>query len=270
MLAAQYPLWVVVPGAAIVGFASGIVSGLLGIGGATVTTPGVRLLGGTPTEAIGSTIPAIIPGAISGAWRYSREGLVEWRLALILGGAGSVMAVIGALVSGVVPGGILMVATAVLMLWSGGSVLLKLRKTHDRPLPIRPGEASARPSALFVGVLGGCGGFLAGILGVGGGVILVPVLSGPLRVPMRRAVASSLVAVAMFQVPGLITHQLMGHINWTLALSLTVGVVPGAQIGARLNLASSERAIRVIFGVLILTLAIIFGATELHGLVAGA
>ncbi|MCZ7630554.1 MAG: sulfite exporter TauE/SafE family protein [Microthrixaceae bacterium] len=142
---------------------------------------------------MGSTVPAIIPGALSGAWRYSREGLVQWRIAITLGLSGSVMAVVGALASDAVNGRLLMVLTAFMMLWAGGSVVWRLR----HPRMAAPADAARserdepRPSGLLVGALGVIAGFTAGLLGVGGGIIVVPVLSGPLRLPMRQAVASA-------------------------------------------------------------------------------
>lgn len=269
MLAASAPLWLVVSGAVLAGFCAGVLSALLGIGGAVVTTPVVRLLGGTPLEAVGSTVPAIVPGAISGSWRYAREGMVQWRTAITLGVTGAVMAVAGALVSDAVNGRVLMVLTAAVMLWSGGSVLWRLR----RPKGSEEHSTTAGPprsSGLLVGVLGAAAGFTAGLLGVGGGIVLVPVLSGPLRLPMRQAVASSLVAVAMFQVPALVTHVWLGHVNWAIALPLAVGVVPGAQVGARLTVAASDRTIRVLFALLIVVLAVIYGVSELRGLLSGS
>lgn len=269
MIAAEVPTWVVVIGAVAAGFGAGMLSALLGIGGAVITTPVVRLLGGTPIEAVGSTVPAIVPGAVSGAWRYAREGMVEWRLALTLGATGAVMAVAGALISDVVNGRILMVLTAGVMLWAGLSVVLKLRRGDGAAMDTDPGDdVAARQSVPALAGLGGIAGFVAGLLGVGGGIVLVPVLTGPLRVPMRRAVASSLVAVAVFQIPAMATHIVLGHVNWALALPLMVGVIPGAQVGARLTVAATDRTIRILFGLLIVVLAVLYGATEVRGLLA--
>ena len=268
MLAVELPGWAVALGAVVAGFGAGILSALLGIGGAVITTPVVRVLGGTPIEAVGSTVPAIVPGAISGAWRYAREGMVEWRLALSLGTAGALMAVVGALTSDVVSGRLLMVLTAVVMLWAGISVIVKLR-TGSGPMDATVDEAEQAGYPLpVVAMLGAVAGFVAGLLGVGGGIVLVPTLTGPLRVPMRRAVASSLVAVAIFQVPALITHVALGHVNWALALPLMAGVIPGAQVGAKLTVAATDRTIRILFGLLIVVLAIVYGLTEVRGLLA--
>jgi hypothetical protein len=210
-----------------------------------------------------------------------------------------VFAFAGALTSGVVDGGVLMIFTAVLMLWSGISVA---RSGFREPAPPGPAatlvapedhdggiddllegvessetetafvEADGGPPAgtaptvdhpipLLAG-LGAVAGFVAGLLGVGGGIVMVPLLTGPLKVPMKAAVASSLVAVAIFSVPALITHTVLGHINWLYALPLMVGVVPGARVGARLTIGSSDRTIRLLFGALVVVLAIVYGVSE--------
>lgn len=292
----------------LVGFGAGVLSALLGVGGAVITTPAVRVLGATPIQAVGSTVPAILPGAIAGTLRYSREGLVDWRAALGLGLSGSILAVVGALVSDVVGGGTLMVITAALMLWSGISVVLGGRRVQvggsgstpmvgstptvglvaanrdggllgelfegseafetDSALVESPdagGDGSRRPLPLIV-VLGAASGFVAGLLGVGGGIVMVPVLTGPLRIPMKSAVASSLVAVAIFSVPTLVTHALLGHIDWAYALPLMIGVVPGARVGAHLTVGASDRTIRTLFGVMIMVLAVVYGASEIAAL----
>lgn len=271
VFAATFPTWQVAVGALLAGFASGVLAALLGIGGAVVTTPVVRLLGGTPIEAVGSTVPAIIPGAISGAWRYAREGLVHWRIAGVLGVSGAAMAVVGALVSGTVEGRVLMVLTAVVMLWAGGSVVWRLRVPGRTGAGVADGadEVPEAPDAL-VAALGAGAGFIAGLLGVGGGIVIVPVLSGPLRLPMRSAVASSLVAVATFQVPALVTHIWLGHVDWMIAVPLALGVVPGAQVGARLTIAASDRTVRALFGMLVVVMAVIYGVSEARGLLVGS
>ena len=68
----------------LLGFATGVLSALFGIGGAIVSNPGLRALGADPLVAVGTTLPSILPGAISGTLRYRREGLIDWRLAILL------------------------------------------------------------------------------------------------------------------------------------------------------------------------------------------
>lgn len=276
-----------------VGFGSGVLSGMLGIGGAVVSTPAVRVLGATPIEAVGTTVPAILPGAVAGVWRYHRAGLVDWRIGLWCGASGSVAAVAGAIVAdGVAEPGLLMVATAVLMGLSGWSVARSGRKMippslaspspagHAPPAPTDqfPGDTAGgtaadtadgsaiMPSWVGLVVLGVVAGFVAGVLGVGGGIILLPAFTSLLGLPVRKAVPASLVAVAIFSVPVLVTHAINGNIDWQLAVPLVLGVVPGARLGSRLTVGASERTVRLAFGVVIGVLAVVYGVTEVVGL----
>jgi uncharacterized membrane protein YfcA len=255
-----------------VGFLAGVLSALLGIGGAVVTTPAVRVLGATPIEAVGSTVPAILPGAISGAYRYTKAGLVDWTLALSLGISGAIFALAGAWVSDLVDGRLLMVLTALLMLWSGVSVVRGGERARAAAAAAEEREGRGEPpeqgsrSIWLLGAVGAGSGFVAGLLGVGGGIVMVPAMAGPLRIPMKRAVASSLVAVAIFSIPALVAHVALGHVDWRYALPLMLGVVPGAQVGARLTIGASEQSVRRWFGILVIVVAVIYGGTELASL----
>ncbi|MFM7062233.1 MAG: sulfite exporter TauE/SafE family protein, partial [Actinomycetes bacterium] len=207
------------------------------------------------------------------------------RTALGLGAAGALFAVGGAVLSEFVDGRVLMLLTALLMLWSGISVA---RGGRRGPAPVGPtvdavpdaaerveSAPAARTTATTtvlrdvprhsLGTIAGLGavaGFVAGLLGVGGGIVMVPMLTGPLKFPVRAATASSLVAVAIFSLPALVTHAVLGHINWFFASALMLGVVPGAQVGASLTIRSSERTIRLAFGGFIVLMALVFAATQ--------
>ncbi len=78
----------------LLGFATGVLSALFGVGGAIVSNPGLRALGAAPLVAVGTTLPSILPGAISGTLRYRREGLVDWRLVTPAAASG-LLAVVG-------------------------------------------------------------------------------------------------------------------------------------------------------------------------------
>lgn len=278
--------WPTVVGTLAVGFVAGVLSGMFGVGGAVLTTPGIRALGATPIEAVGSTVPAIIPSAVSGTFRYARAGVVNWRLGLTCGLTGALLAVVGATAADHVEGHLLMVLTAGLLAWSGISTWRSGRRVVREPaapeavpsgeapttLPagdpvsVGPGSGAgggARHPTGFLAVVGAGSGFLAGFLGVGGGVVLMPVFTSVLKVPIKEAVASSLVAVALFSVPALVTHAALGHIHWGYALLLAIGTVPGAQVGSRLTLGSSDRLVRTLFGVFLVVLATVYGVSEL-------
>jgi uncharacterized membrane protein YfcA len=257
--------------ALVLGFVSGIVSAIAGVGGAVVTTPGVRAIGATPLQAVGSTVPAVIPAAITGSIRYAKEGLIRWRVALWCGAAGTAFAALGVWASTKIDGGWLMVATAILVLYSSGTILWKAHAGR-RELRLQPvGAAVATELVTPVGgesvaaliAVGVAAGFLAGVLGVGGGLILVPAFTGLLRLPVKEAVATSLVAVALMSITSLVGHAMAGHIDWTYAIPLAIGVIPGARVGSLVLVRSSEQRMRVICGVVLGILGLVYLATEL-------
>ena len=87
----------------LLGFATGVLSALFGVGGAIVSNPGLRALGAEPLVAVGTTLPSILPGAITGTLRYRREGLIDWRLITPAAAAGLLAVVAGALLSHAFP-----------------------------------------------------------------------------------------------------------------------------------------------------------------------
>lgn len=272
------------------GLLTGIMSGLFGVGGAVISTPGIRALGAPPLLAVGTTLPSIIPGAASGTARYAREGMVDWRVVAVTAPAGVVAAVVGALAADHVPGEghLLMLMTAGLLAFSAFRMLPRDEPTGpasaDEPDPDELAETDAevlhehgadagdgadagarhptrhRPlSFLGVGIVAGG---LSGLLGIGGGIVMVPGFTQFGGLPVKRAIATSLACVGLFAVPGTITHALLGNIDWRFALLLCVGVIPGARIGAALAIRSGDRRLRRIVAVFLGTMALAYGIGE--------
>jgi uncharacterized protein len=277
------------------GVAAGVMSGLFGVGGAVVSTPGIRVLGASAVDAVGTTLPSIIPGAASGVLRYRREGLIDGRAVAATAPAGMAAAVAGALLTRVVPGEghALMLATAGLLAVSAVRTVAASRPAADPdldaalalagPAAVRPGEpgvgvgpppagpaapetssAGSRPVALAA--VGAAAGLLAGLLGIGGGVILVPGLAQVAGFELKRAIATSLACVGLMAVPGTVTHALLGTIDWRFALALTIGMVPGARIGAALAIRAADRRLRLVVGAFLAATAVLYAAAEVAAL----
>jgi uncharacterized protein len=115
-------------------------------------------------------------------------------------------------------------------------------------------------------VIGLAAGGLSGLLGIGGGVLMVPLFTSWVRLSIKEALATSLACVGVLAVPGMITHAALGHIDWLFALPLCVGVIPGARLGAHLTIRSSDRTLRVMVGVILGLLALVYAAGEILAL----
>jgi len=112
-------------------------------------------------------------------------------------------------------------------------------------------------------------GLLSGLLGIGGGVIMVPAFTELLGMSLKSAIATSLVCVGIFAVPATITHAFLGDIDWRLAILLTIGVIPGARIGASLTIRTAERRLRLAVGIFLALVALVYFVTETRALFEG-
>jgi uncharacterized membrane protein YfcA len=136
------------------------------------------------------------------------------------------------------------------------------KETKERP----EGHPPARTA---LAVTGFGAGFFSGLLGIGGGVVMVPVMSGFLRMPLKRVIGTSLVCIAFMVIPGTIVHAALGHIDWWIVLWLAIGSVPGAALGSRWTIRSEERTLRLAVGILLGAVAVSYATLEIIRLVRG-
>jgi uncharacterized membrane protein YfcA len=268
----------------LLGLLTGGLSGLFGVGGGVVSQPGMRLLGLPPLLVIGTALPVIIPGAASGARRYALEGLIRWPAAVATVPAGIAAAVVGGVAADHVPG-----EGHLLQLLTAGLLAFSAWRIGRAPAPLAPGAPRAETDApeapdpddapgagaelrstdgllvRYAGI-GAVAGGLSGLLGIGGGVILVPAFVRLARMEVKAAIATSLVCVGCFAVPGTITHGLLDDIDWRVAAALVVGVVPGARLGAALTVRLADGRLRVIVAGFLSVVAVIYASTELSAL----
>jgi uncharacterized membrane protein YfcA len=277
------------------GVATGVLSGMFGVGGAVLSNPAIRALGASPLESVGSTLPSIIPSAVSGSLRYRREGLIVGQVALWTSAVGLAASVGGALLAGTVPGDghLLLILIAGLLAFTASRLA---RVPHTSPAPARfaaevgdpvgdlatpvadleashAGKADrSSPSQRRVetwrlGAIGLAAGGLSGLLGVGGGVLMVPAFTGWVRLTIKEAVATSLVCVGVLAVPGTITHAVLGNVDWGFAIPLAIGVIPGAQLGAHLAIRASARTLRLSVAAALGAIAVAYAVSEIFVLV---
>jgi uncharacterized membrane protein YfcA len=236
----------------LVGLGAGILSGLFGVGGGIVMTPGLTALAGVPPIiAVATPLPVILPTAAVGAFTYHRAGEVDIRAAAWLSLTGAAASAVGALLTEIVDPRILLLATAALLAWQSLQIL------RVRSQPTRT-EGQSIP-ALTLTLIGVAAGLLSGLLGIGGGLVIVPALAGMLSVPLKRALGTSLVAVVVLVIPGTIVHAVLGNIDWAAALFLVLGSLPGARLGARVALGAKERTLRLMVGSFLALVAVVYG-----------
>ena len=249
---------------AALGVLTGAMSGAFGVGGAVISTPGIRALGVPAIVAVGSTLPSILPSAVSGSLRYHREGLVDWSAVRLTLPVGLVASVFGALASEVIPGDghLLMVLTAALLAFTAYRMWASARAARG-PTTVEEGAHPERRSALHFASVGALAGALSGMLGIGGGVVMVPGFHSLAGLSIKSSIASSLVCVAGFALPGTITHAALGNIDWRVAAALTLTVIPGARLGAHLTVKSDDRRLRYAVALFLGAVSLVYAVGEI-------
>jgi hypothetical protein len=245
-----------------VGVVTGVLSGMFGIGGAVVSTPAIRLLGASALQAVGSTLPSILPSSISGSLRYRRADLIRWRVVGLTSAFGVPASIAGSRLSETVPGNghVLMVATAVLVGYTA------YRTAFPTARDLARGAGGLHDEWWRLAVIGVAAGGLSGLLGIGGGILMVPAFSTWVGMDLKETIGTSLTCVGIFAIPGTATHWYLGHVDWAFALPLAIGVVPGARVGSHITITSTDRTVRYAVGTALAVIAVVYAAGEVLAL----
>jgi len=236
----------------------GLTLGMLGSGGSSITVPMlIYLVGHGAKESIAESMGIVGLISVAAAIPYAKAQLVDWQSVWYFGLPGMVGTLLGAWLGGV--------AAESLQLFVFGGVLLAaaysmLRQSKGERNSVDADSADLRSSPLLkISLQGTLAGMVTGFVGVGGGFLIVPALVVLAKLPMRMAIGTSLVIIAMQASIGFAKyeHYLLAHgmsVNWqtilTFALIGVVGSFAGGKINARLN----QQVLKQVFAVFLILL----------------
>jgi uncharacterized membrane protein YfcA len=244
----------------LLGVFAGLLSGMLGVGGGFIMVPVQFWLystSGYPDDvalrlAFATSLAVILPTALSSAIGHHRQDAVVWRAGALLGAAAVPAAAFGAWLATILPAAPLEVFFGLVVLAAGARTFLS---------PAESAEVPVVPDTRYL-LWGVPVGLVSGLAGIGGGVILVPVLTVVLRFPMHRAVATSTVVMLCAAGSGLVTYMLLGqgvaglpplavgYADFFQAAVLAAVSIPAAQAGALISHRMPVRFLKGIFAVL--------------------
>jgi uncharacterized membrane protein YfcA len=244
---------------AAVGVGVGGYGTLVGAGGGFIMVPIFLFFipGSTPAEAAGTSLAVVFFNALSGTASYVRQGRVDFRTGTLFAIATIPGAIIGAYLSNLFSNrpfyivfGLFLVAIAIFLNirpdprkaaalavpeTGAGSPPLPRGWVH-RAITDRSGEEFGYQFNMIGGVvLSFFVGFLSSILGIGGGIIPVPAIVFLLNFPAHIATATSHYVLVISALVGALSHLAGGDIRWVPMIGLSIGVIPGAQIGAQIS-----------------------------------
>ena len=267
------------------GLAVGVISGMFGIGGGFLMTPLLIFIGITPAVAVASVASHVAASSFSGAISYWRRRALDPILAAMLIAAGLIgttagvmlftllrrlgqldltIAVSYLLLLGIV--GSMMVTESVrAIMRARGGRPAEIRRPgshlwiHGLPLKMRFKVSKIYVSVIPIWVIGFVIGFIGAVMGIGGGFMLVPALIYLIRVPTGVVIGTSMVLTLVTMAYATVIHAATNHlVDALLALMLMIGGVIGAQFGARAGARFSGEQLRLLLGVLVLSVGLRF------------
>jgi uncharacterized membrane protein YfcA len=242
------------------GCCGGILAGLFGLGGALVLIPVLALvLGLNQHQAQGVALAALLlPNGLPAVIYLKRQGImIHWALVAMVT-AGFLPAVwLGARMASLIPESPLRIGFAcVLVLLAGSTLLRRNRYRVPRPSPAPVPMGRAWLPGLAIGC---CGGLASGLLGIGGAIIMIPLMVWLVRIPQHEAQTTSLVLMlAPIGLPGVWVYARSGAgLPWLALAGVAVGFLLGAYGGARIAVRTRGPRLSQGFAVLMLAMAVL-------------
>ncbi|MEM8721339.1 MAG: sulfite exporter TauE/SafE family protein [Cyanobacteria bacterium P01_G01_bin.39] len=218
--------WLILAGG---GIGAGILAGLLGIGGGFVIVSLMSALGYPFTQAVATSSLVIILSSSTGSFYNWRKGYLDLQRVVYIAIPAVLTAPLGAYLTGEIAEYILMTIFACFLLVNIG--LVKLRQ---RIVIQKQGSANRFNLILSRVTTGGIAGFCAGLLGIGGGAIMVPLQMLLLKEEIKVAVRTSLGVIVTATISSCVIHAVNGNVLYVPGLILGISGILGAQVGTRI------------------------------------
>ena len=231
--------------------ASSFLFSMLGLGGALIYVP-VLKWAGFPVKEVAIPLALLLNGltTVIALIAYFKNKLVDVKGGLAMTISAFLFAPVGAIVSDKLPVDFLLILFSIAVLAAAARMLLMSRMPEPKQV------MSFKKRAIIGAIIGGFAGFMAGLLGIGGGFIMAPLLMW-MGYETKKAAATSAFAVTFSSFSGFLGHVSQGHFEVTLTIVLSAAVIIGALLGSNflVNKAKTSR-IKQVFAVVLLAIAI--------------
>jgi uncharacterized membrane protein YfcA len=238
------------------GIIVGTFGSFVGLGGGLILIP-VFLMGMhyTPQNAVATSLVVVFFNAVSGTVAYIKQKKVYYNAAISFALSTIPGAFLGSYLVKYFDGSSFRLVFGIFLIMTAVYMFFKRNSTQNEPASLPQDYRYNRPLGMIFSVFVGV---LSSLLGIGGGIIHVPLMIYILGFPTHIATATSSFILAVSSFSGVISHLLLNNILLVPAISIGIGAVVGAQLGAALSLRAKAKSI-----IVILCLAMIFVGSQL-------
>jgi len=238
-------------------FISAAISSMIGVGGGVLYVPILLAFGFPFYQAAAISIFIIMSLSISSSLVYCRVQLIDWKLALLIEPLTAIMSLIGGYYSSSLRINELQILFILVLIVSGYFMIKSIKEIQDKFINEKKwgywlrkfGEEEYSVNLLIGLPLTALAGLMAGLLGIGGGIIKVPLMALLLGVPMKIAVGTSCFMVGITALFGFWGHFFAGHFELKMALILALVVFAGAQAGSRISIKVDKILLKKIYAI---------------------
>ncbi len=224
----------------LVGVAASVIGSIVGLGGGFLIVPVLRIvLGASPAVAAGSSLVLVFANATGASLSNMRQRSINLRIGFIAGAGGIPGSITGALAVRHFASNLFDYVYAALLLVIAADVV---RREILKPTSLMPVSRRPQPISDAYLVLGGFAvGFISSLLGIGGGIIVVPLLLLVSELPPQTIAATSSFVILLTSPVGVLAHALNADVLAPYAIPLAAGGIVGGQAGVRLSRRLSAR-----------------------------
>lgn len=228
----------------IVGFATGFLGSLFGLGGGFILVPFLTFIGYDIHKAVGTSSASIVFTALSATIAYHKQRKVRYGIGTLLASSSVVGAYLGAFLTSYISARELKMIFGIVMMYVAVRMMFK-----------KEGRRKEGYSKTLILAGGFMAGVLSGLLGVGGGIVNVPLLSHA-GLTIHEAVATSSFSIIFTATSGALKHSLLGNTDFKALLLLVPGLILGAQLGAMMAKKTKSERLKIMFSIVVAFLAL--------------
>ena len=246
----------------VIGFISGAYGTIVGAGGGFIFVPALLLIMNYPPEvAAGTGLTVVLLNAISGVTGYVRQKRINYKLGVMLSIGAIPGTFLGIWLTHMVPAASFYGIFATLLIGLGIFLFLKKESkakseaaaTAELSSGIMAQATNQAKMKLLIACTGILLGIVSGFFGIGGGWLMVPILIYLFKIVPKYATATSIFALCIYSVAGVVVYLIQGNIEWIAVLWGGIGIIFGAQLGVFLsNKISGKLIIRLLSVLLII------------------